>query len=94
VAEHQWMQRYDQSDQEVGRLQTDFKNLCNPERGRSAPRKGVSLQWVRFPPDNWVAPAGSSRSGRGGNEAVEASDAKGRSGGPASGQAATKVNFR
>jgi hypothetical protein len=37
---------------------------------------------VRFPPGNWVAPAGSSRSGGGGNEAVEASDAKGRPGRP------------
>ncbi len=46
-----------------------------------------TLQWVRRekeevfsglrdPPGNWVAPAGSSRSGSGGNEAVEAFDVK------------------
>jgi multidrug efflux pump subunit AcrA (membrane-fusion protein) len=28
-----------------------------------APWKGVGLQWVQFPPGNWVAPAGSYRSG-------------------------------
>src|SRR4051812_14462328 len=27
--------------------------------------KGVDLQWVQFPPGNWVAPAGSYRSGGG-----------------------------
>ena len=34
--------------------------------------KGVVLQWVQFPPGNWVAPAGSYRSGGGGNETVGA----------------------
>ena len=34
--------------------------------------KGVGLQWVQFPPGNSVAPAGSSRSGGGGNETVGA----------------------
>jgi len=34
--------------------------------------KGVGLQWVQFPPGNWVAPAGSYRGGRGGNETVGA----------------------
>jgi hypothetical protein len=29
-------------------------------------------QWVRFPPGNWVAPAGSYRSGGGGNKTVGA----------------------
>ena len=49
---------------------------------------------MRVPPGNWIAPAGSSRSGSGGNEVVEASDAKDRSGGPASRQAVTQVNIR
>jgi hypothetical protein len=40
--------------------------------------KGADLQRVRFPPGNWIAPAGSNRSGGGGNEAVEAFDAKDR----------------
>jgi len=35
---------------------------------------GVGLQWVQVPPGNWVAPAGSYRSGGGGNETVEASE--------------------
>ena len=30
-----------------------------------APCKGVDLQWVQFPPGNWVAPAGSYRSDEG-----------------------------
>jgi hypothetical protein len=34
--------------------------------------KGVDLQWVQLPPGNWFAPAGSYRSGGGGNEAVGA----------------------
>jgi hypothetical protein len=37
-----------------------------------APWKGVDLQWVQFPPGNWVAPAGSYRSDGGGNETVGA----------------------
>ena len=32
----------------------------------------MGLQWVQFPPGNWVAPAGSYRSGGGGNETVGA----------------------
>src|SRR5262249_44340315 len=39
-----------------------------------------------------VAPASSNRSGRGDNETAEASDGKGRTGDPASGQALTRVN--
>src|SRR5436305_893969 len=39
-----------------------------------------------------VAPAGSNRSGGGGNETTEASEAKGCSGSPASRQAVTHVN--
>src|SRR5208337_3928654 len=34
--------------------------------------KVLGLQWVQFPPGNWVAPAGSYRSGVGGNETVGA----------------------
>ena len=39
-----------------------------------------------------VAPAGSNRSGGGGNKTTEAFDGKGRKGGPASRQAVTYVN--
>ncbi len=39
-----------------------------------------------------VAPAGSNRSGSGGDETAEAFDGKGRTGGPASRQAVTEVN--
>src|ERR1700687_3665066 len=39
-----------------------------------------------------VAPAGSNRSGGGGNDTAEASDGKGREGAPASRQAVTRVN--
>jgi hypothetical protein len=38
----------------------------------SAPCQGAGFQRVRFPPGNWVAPAGSYRSGGGGNKAVGA----------------------
>ena len=41
-------------------------------QGYCAPWKGVGLQWVQLPPGNWVAPAGSYRSGGGGDETVEA----------------------
>ena len=34
--------------------------------------KVFGLQWVQFPPGNWVAPAGSYRGGGGGNETVGA----------------------
>ncbi len=43
-------------------------------------------------PANSVAPAGSYRSGGGGNETVGAFETTGRFGGPASGQAVTRVN--
>ncbi len=43
-------------------------------------------------PSNSDAPAGSNRSGGGGNEAARAFDGKGRSGDPASRQAVTRVN--
>jgi hypothetical protein len=50
------------------------------ERGSGVPgvrpsvrrAKGVGLQWVQLPPDNWVAPVSSYRSGGGGNETVGA----------------------
>jgi hypothetical protein len=51
--------------------------------------KGVGLQWVQFPPGNWVAPAGSYRSGGGGNETVGAFETDGPLGGSASRQAVT-----
>ena len=54
--------------------------------------KALDLQRVQVPPGNWVAPAGSNRSGGGGNEAVGAFDAKGRLGDSASRQAVTRVN--
>ena len=34
--------------------------------------KVLGLRWVQFPPGNWVAPAGSYRSGGGGNKTVGA----------------------
>ena len=34
--------------------------------------QGVGLQWVQFPSGNWVAPAGSYRSGGGGDKTVGA----------------------
>src|SRR3954451_21661021 len=57
-----------------------------------APWKGLDLQRVHAPPGNSVAPAGSNRSGGGGNETAGAFDAKGRLGDPASRQAVTRVN--
>ena len=44
---------------------------------RRDPVSGVGLQWVQIPPGNWVAPAGSYRSERGGNETVEAFETNG-----------------
>ena len=54
--------------------------------------KVLDLQWVQFPPGNWVAPAGSYRSGGGGNEAAGAFEKDGPHGGPAIRQAVTRVN--
>jgi hypothetical protein len=54
--------------------------------------EGVGLQWVQFPPGNWVAPAGSYRSGGGGNETVGAFETDGSLGDSASRQAVTRVN--
>ena len=56
---------------------------------RCAPWKGVDLQWVQFPPGNWVAPAGSYRGGGGGNKTVGAFETDGPLGGSASRQAVT-----
>jgi hypothetical protein len=47
------------------------------------------LQWVRFPPGNWVAPAGSYRSEGGGNEATGAFEKDVSPGDAASRQAVT-----
>src|SRR3954451_16723441 len=57
-----------------------------------APWKGLDLQRVQIPPGISVAPAGSNRSGGGGNETAGAFDGKGRLGDPASRQAVTRVN--
>ena len=54
--------------------------------------KVVDLQWVQLPPGIWVAPAGSYRSGGGGNEAAGAFETTGDSSRSASGQAITRVN--
>jgi hypothetical protein len=51
--------------------------------------KGAGLQRVQLPPGNSVAPAGSNRSGGGGNETAGAFDGKGRLGDSASRQAVT-----
>ena len=51
--------------------------------------KVLGLQWVQFPPGNWVAPAGSYRSGGGGNEtggAVVATEASWRRCDPTAGR--------
>jgi len=52
--------------------------LCAKRRTRACAVKGAYFQRVRIPPGNpaTVAPAGSNRSGCGGNEAVEAFGAK------------------
>ena len=47
----------------------------------------VDFPWAQFPPGNWVAPAGSSRSGSGGNNTVGAFDVKGSRGDSAKQQA-------
>ena len=57
-----------------------------------APCKGVVLRWVQMPPGTWVAPAGSYRSGGGGNETVGAFETDGSLGDSASRQAVTRVN--
>jgi hypothetical protein len=54
--------------------------------------EGDGPQRVRFPPGNWVAPAGSYRSGGGGNETVEAFETTPRSDGVASPRVVTSVN--
>src|SRR5208337_3645362 len=54
--------------------------------------KRVGLQWVQFPPGNWVAPAGSYRGGGGGKKPSEPSRQMCRLGDAASRQAVTRVN--
>ena len=34
--------------------------------------QGAGPQWVQFPPGNWIAPPGSNRRSRGGNESAGA----------------------
>ena len=48
------------------------------QQDKQKARKGAGVLRVRVPPGNWVAPAGSNRSGGGGNEAAGASGVKGR----------------
>src|SRR3954471_16875037 len=60
--------------------------------GVGAPCKGAGLPWVQSPPGNWVAPAGSNRSGGGGNEAAGATDAKGQRVAPRAGRPQRVVN--
>src|ERR1051326_8757405 len=50
--------------------------LHNPPMQRVRREKEKVFSGLRDPPGNWIAPAGSSRSGSGGNEAVEAFDVK------------------
>ena len=54
--------------------------------------KVLFFQRELAPPGNWVAPAGSNRSGGGGNEAAEASGVEGHFSDLASRQAITRVN--
>jgi hypothetical protein len=68
-----------------GNLATGFKL---PEKDVRRARVRIN-PWVRDPSGNSVVPAGSSRSGDGGNEIVKAFGEKGRSGDSASLQAAT-----
>ena len=51
--------------------------------------QGVGLQWVQFPSGNWVAPAGSYRSGGGGDKTVGAFETVVSLGDAASRQAVT-----
>ena len=54
--------------------------------------KGAGPQWVQIPPGNWIAPPGSNRSGRGGNEFAGAFGVEGREGDLAIMQAVMEVN--
>jgi hypothetical protein len=54
--------------------------------------KGAGPQWVQFPPGNWIAPPGSNRSSRGGNESAGAFGVEGREGDLAIMQAVMDVN--
>jgi hypothetical protein len=56
----------------VERIADDYRQFSGEGLRYCAPCKGVGLQWVQFPPGNWVAPAGSYRSGGGGHETVGA----------------------
>ena len=54
--------------------------------------KGAGPQWVQIPPGNWIAPPGSNRRSRGGNESAEAFGVEGRIGDLAIMQAVMEVN--
>ena len=54
--------------------------------------QGAGPQWVQIPPGNWIAPPGSNRSSRGGNESAGAFGVEGRIGDLAIMQAVMEVN--
>src|SRR5215472_9250338 len=67
-----------------GRLPANRKLRCAVQ--------GAGPQWVQFPPGNWIAPPGSNRSSRGGNESAGAFGVKSRVGDLAIMQAVMEVN--
>ena len=54
--------------------------------------QGAGPQWVQFPPGNWIAPPGSNRRSRGGNESAGAFGVESRVGDLAIKQAVMEVN--
>ena len=64
----------------------------SPTRELLCAVKGAGPQWVQIPPGNWIAPPGSNRSGRGGNESAGAFGVEGRVGDLAIMQAVMEVN--
>ena len=54
--------------------------------------KGAGQQWVQIPPGNWIAPPGSNRRSRRGNESAGAFGVEGRIGDLAIMQAVMEVN--
>src|ERR1700676_141072 len=79
--------RYHAKDQFTQFLAEAFSASANPTPREPRPIqlepcavKGARPQWVQFPPGNWIAPPGSNRSSRGGNEFAGAFDVTGRVG--------------
>src|SRR4051812_25925626 len=56
------------------------------------PHRYARWPWVQSPPGNWIAPAGSNRSGGGGNETAGAFDGKGQRVAPRAGRPQRAVN--